>query len=57
LLNTLHERCGGVFDDIEDVIPADERQEFMARYKAAAGFAKEALNAAPSTIAKGSTVA
>ncbi|MFT6302592.1 MAG: 2-polyprenyl-6-methoxyphenol hydroxylase-like FAD-dependent oxidoreductase [Granulosicoccus sp.] len=56
LLNTLHERCGGVFDNINDVISADERQEFMARYKAAAGFAKDALNAAAATIPKGSTV-
>ncbi|MFT6640644.1 MAG: 2-polyprenyl-6-methoxyphenol hydroxylase-like FAD-dependent oxidoreductase, partial [Flavobacteriaceae bacterium] len=54
LLNMLHERCGGVFDNIDDVIPADERQEFMARYKAAAGFAKESLNAAEPTISAGS---
>ena len=56
LLNILHERCGGVFNNIDDVIPADERHEFMARYKAAAGFAKEALNSAPQTIASGSSV-
>jgi hypothetical protein len=53
LLNLLDERCGGVFDNIDDVIPAAERQEFMARYKAAAGFAKEKLNAAPPIIAPG----
>ncbi len=51
LLTLLDERCGGVFDDIEDVIPASERAEFMARYKAAAGFAIEQLNAAAPTIA------
>jgi len=50
------ERCGGVFDDIETVIPAAEREAFMARYKAAAGLAIEALNAAPSTIAPGARV-
>jgi 5-methylphenazine-1-carboxylate 1-monooxygenase len=54
LLNLLDERCGGVFDDIEQVIPAAEREAFMARYKAAAGLAIETLNAAPPTIAPGS---
>lgn len=51
LLGLVDERCGGVFDDIEQVIPAAEREAYMARYKAAAGFAIETLNAAPSTIA------
>jgi 2-polyprenyl-6-methoxyphenol hydroxylase-like FAD-dependent oxidoreductase len=51
LLNLLDERCGGVFDDIDEVIPAAEREEFMSRYRAAAGFAKERLNAAPPIIA------
>ncbi|WP_439122783.1 flavin-dependent oxidoreductase [Marivita sp.] len=53
LLNLLNERCGGVFDDIEDVIPSAERADFMAKYKAAAGFAIETLNAADPTIPKG----
>ena len=53
LLNLLNERCGGVFDDIETVIPADERKDFMAKYKAAAGFAIETLNAAAPTIPQG----
>lgn len=56
LLNLLDERCGGVFDDIEDVIPLAERTEFMVKYKAAAGFAIEKLNAAPATIAPGAKV-
>ena len=56
LLNLLDERCGGVFDDIEDVIPAAERADFMAKYKAAAGFAIETLNAAPATIKPGARV-
>lgn len=51
LLGLVDERCGGVFDDIDAVIPAAEREAFMARYKAAAGFAIETLNAAPPTIA------
>ena len=46
LLNLLDERCGGVFDDIDAVIPPAERDAFMSRYKAAAGFAKETLNGA-----------
>ena len=33
LLNLLDERCGGVFDDIDDVITATEREEFMSRYE------------------------
>ena len=53
LLNMVDERCGGTFDDIDDVIPANERSEFMAVYKAAAGFAIEALNKAPPTIQNG----
>ena len=57
LLNLVDERCGGVFDQIDEVIPADERAAFMARYKAAAGFAIETLNAAPPTIAPGARVA
>lgn len=56
LLNLLDERCGSVFDDIDDVIPAAERDEFMARYKAAAGFAKDQLNQAPQIIPEGSRV-
>lgn len=56
LLNLLDERCGGVFDDIDAVIPPAEREAFMSRYKAAAGFAMEKLNAAPPTIAPGARV-
>jgi 2-polyprenyl-6-methoxyphenol hydroxylase-like FAD-dependent oxidoreductase len=50
LLNMVDERCGGTFDNIDDVIPPQERAEFMAGYKAAAGFAVEALNKASPTI-------
>ncbi len=56
ILGLVDERCGGVFDDIEQVIPAAEREAFMARYKAAAGFAIDTLNAAPPTIAAGARV-
>lgn len=47
------ERCGGVFDSIDDVIPEQERAEFMAAYKKAAGFAKDKLNSAERTIPQG----
>lgn len=56
LLNILNDRCGGVFDDIDTVIPVQERAEFMAGYKKAAGFAIEALNAAPPTIPAGARI-
>jgi 2-polyprenyl-6-methoxyphenol hydroxylase-like FAD-dependent oxidoreductase len=56
ILNLLDERCGGVFDNIDDVIPAKEREEFMSRYRTAAGFAMERLNAAPPIIAPGARV-
>jgi 2-polyprenyl-6-methoxyphenol hydroxylase-like FAD-dependent oxidoreductase len=52
LLNIVNERCGGEFDNIDDVVPAAERNDFMARYKAAAGFAIEQLNNAPPTIGR-----
>ena len=56
LLNMVDDRCGGEFENIDDVIPAAERAEFMAKYKAAAGFAIEKLNNAPRTIAEGAKV-
>ena len=57
LLNVVDERCGGVFDDINSIIPQAERDAFMAGYKAAAGFAIERLNASPPTIAPGARLA
>jgi 2-polyprenyl-6-methoxyphenol hydroxylase-like FAD-dependent oxidoreductase len=56
LLNLLDERCGGVFDTIDDVIPAAEREAFMSRYKAAAGYSRDKLNNAPPIIAPGARV-
>lgn len=56
LLNMVNDICGGTFDNIDDVIPAAERDAFMARYKNAAGFAMEKLNAAAPTIAPGSRI-
>ena len=56
ILGIVDERCGGWFDHIDDVIDRSEVEEFMSNYKAAAGFAIDSLNAAPPTIAPGSTV-
>ncbi len=56
LLNMVNDRCGGTFDNIDDVIPPAERAAFMAGYKAAAGFAIDTLNQAPPTIAAGARV-
>jgi 2-polyprenyl-6-methoxyphenol hydroxylase-like FAD-dependent oxidoreductase len=53
LLAIVDERCGGTFDNIDDVIPPQERTEFMAGYRAAAGFAIETLNKSPPTIPQG----
>ena len=50
ILGIVEERCGGVFDKIEDVIPRSEIEQYMSNYKAAAGFAIETLNKAPPTI-------
>ena len=56
ILGLVDERCGGYFDNIDDVIPRPEVEGFMARYKEAAGFAMDALNAAPRTIPEGARV-
>ena len=53
LLDLVDARCGGVFEDIDTVIPPDERAAFMAGYKEAAGFARDALNAAPPILPPG----
>ena len=50
ILNVLDNRCGGIFDDIEDVIPEEEIDEYMAAYKRSAGLEIERLNSSPSTI-------
>ena len=57
LLEMVEERCGGQFDDIDQVIPAAERAAFMLAYQKAAGFAKDKLNAAPRTIPKDAQIA
>ena len=56
LLNLVDERCGGAFDNIDEVISPEERAAFMAGYKSAAGFAIEQLNKAPPILAPGARV-
>jgi 2-polyprenyl-6-methoxyphenol hydroxylase-like FAD-dependent oxidoreductase len=56
ILNIVDARCGGEFENIDDVIDPDELKGVMAKYKAAAGFAIEKLNAAGPTIAPGARV-
>lgn len=47
LLGTVEDRCGGVFAEIDQVIPRAEMAAFQDRWRATAGLAREALNAAP----------
>lgn len=56
ILGEVEDRCGGEFDHIDDVIKPAEAQEFMSRYKTAAGFAIDTLNSAPPTISAGARV-
>lgn len=53
VLQWVEDRCGGVFDDIEDVIPRAELAAHAARYKKLAGFSIDELNALPPTIPPG----
>lgn len=57
LLRMVDDRCGGQFDNIDDVIPAEERAQFMLAYQQAAGFARDELKARPGIIPAGAQVA
>lgn len=56
ILGLVEERCGGEFDDIDDVLPPAEVDAFMAGYKQAAGFAADTLNAADPIIPPGARI-
>jgi 2-polyprenyl-6-methoxyphenol hydroxylase-like FAD-dependent oxidoreductase len=56
ILDVVQARCDGWFERIEDVISQQELAEHATRYKAIAGFAVDATNAAPPTIAVGARV-
>lgn len=50
VMQMVEDRCGGTFDDIEDIIPRAELAAHAEKYKAIAGFSIEALNASPPLI-------
>lgn len=47
VMQMVEDRCGGVFDDIETVIPRAELAAHAEHYKRLSGFSIEALNAQP----------
>lgn len=51
ILDVIEERCGGVFDRIEDVITRQELQDFADQYKKMAGTSADRLNDSPPLIA------
>lgn len=53
ILQIVEDRCGGEFDDIDDVMAHQERSDFAANFKKTAGFSIDALNAAPPIIGPG----
>lgn len=50
VMQVVEERCGGVFDDISEVLSRQELEETASAYKKLAGFDIETLNAAPPII-------
>ena len=50
VMQMVEDRCGGVFDRIEDVIPRADLAAHAARYKALAGFDIETINRQPPLI-------
>lgn len=47
VMQMVEDRCGGVFDDIETVIPRTELAAHAEKYKQLSGFSVEVLNAQP----------
>ena len=56
ILDIVEARCGGDFVRIDDVISQEELAEHAAQYKSIAGYAVDATNNAPHTIAPGESV-
>ena len=52
VMQMVEDRCGGVFDDIETVIPRAELAAHAEKYKQLSGFAADILNAQPPILAK-----
>lgn len=53
ILDVVEERSGGLFEDINDVIPEAEMAAHAEKYKMVAGFGIKETNASPPTIAAG----
>lgn len=56
VLQIVEARCGGDFENIDDVMPHHERASFAANFKKTAGISIDALNASPPIIAPGARV-
>ena len=56
VLQRVEDLCGGVFDDIDNVIPRTELAAHAEKYKTLAGFSIEALNAKPPIIVRESRI-
>jgi 5-methylphenazine-1-carboxylate 1-monooxygenase len=50
VMQVVEERCGGVFDDISEILSRSELEETASSYKKLAGFDIETLNASPPII-------
>lgn len=50
VMQMVEDRCGGVFDDIETVIPRAELAAHAEKYKRLSGFSVEILNAQPAIL-------
>jgi 2-polyprenyl-6-methoxyphenol hydroxylase-like FAD-dependent oxidoreductase len=50
VLGLVDERCGGVFDHVDDVVSQDEIAAIRADYREAAGLAVDAVNDAPRRV-------
>ncbi len=56
ILDMVEERCGGVFERIEDVISYRELEEYAEKYKKTAGFSIAELNAVPRIVPEGARI-
>jgi 2-polyprenyl-6-methoxyphenol hydroxylase-like FAD-dependent oxidoreductase len=56
VLQMIEDRCGGQFDNIEDVASHEELAAHAEKFKRIAGFSIDALNALPRTIPEGARI-
>lgn len=50
VMQVVEDRCGGIFEDVEDILSPSEMAEMAAAYKNIAGFDVDILNNAPSIV-------